>query len=198
MGSIAVPINVDSARTSEIYDPAATATAPATPVYWSLGPVLNIGRDSHTATLVPNSNSTKFYLLVAGGYGGTNTSELLDVTTSTLGTFTTVTSLMSVPRALHTSTYISAIGKVLTIGGYNPSSSLMLMSTELFNLDESVPSAIAANSPWVSAGSKELAMIRAMHTSTLLSNGNVLVVGTYYSTSGTVSNTTEIWSPPSP
>ena len=198
VGSIAVPINVDSARTSEIYDPAATATAPATPVYWSLGPVLNIGRDSHTATLVPNSNSTKFYLLVAGGYGGTNTSELLDVTTSTLGTFTTVTSLMSVPRALHTSTYISAIGKVLTIGGYNPSSSLMLMSTELFNLDESVPSAIAANSPWVSAGSKELAMIRAMHTSTLLSNGNVLVVGTYYSTSGTVSNTTEIWSPPSP
>jgi Galactose oxidase, central domain len=199
VGTTGAPINVDSARTSEIYDPAATAVAPATtPVYWSYGPTLNVGRDSHTATLVPNADSTKFYLLVAGGFGGSTTSELLDVTTSTLGTsFTAVTHAMSVSRALHTSTYISTIGKVLTIGGYN-ATSLMLMSTELFNLDESVAttSAIATNSPWVSTGSKELTLTRAMHTSTLLSNGNVLVLGTYYTTSGTVSNTTEIWSPP--
>ena len=196
LGTTGAPIYVDSARTSEIFDPAATAT----PDYWSYGPTLNVGRDSHTATLVPNADSTKFYLLVAGGFGGSTTSELLDVTTSTLGTsFTAVAHAMSVSRALHTSTYISTIGKVLTIGGYN-ATSLMLMSTELFNLDESVAgtSAIATNSPWVSTGSKELALARAMHTSTLLSNGNVLVVGTYYTTSGTVSNTTEIWSPPTP
>lgn len=198
VGTSGSPNFVYSERTTEIYDPSATAVAPATPVYWSLGPTLNVGRDSHTATLVPNStsNPTKYYLLVAGGFGGTNTSELLDITTSSLGAWLPVHSNnnMNVPRALHTSTYISSTGKVLTIGGYNATSQT-LNSTEIFTLDDSTPASIDTNSSWSHTAAKELALARAMHTSTLLSNGNILVIGTYYTTSGTVSNTTEIWSP---
>ena len=72
------------------------------------------------------------------------------------------------------------------MGGYNATSQ-MLLSTELFTLN--------AITPWSNTGNKELTLARAMHTSTMLSNGNVLVLGTYYTTTGTVSNTTEIWSP---
>ena len=77
------------------------------------------------------------------------------------------------------------------IGGYNNATSSMLVSTELFTLDTTTP----ANSTWSTTGNKALTLARAMHTSTLMSNGNVLVLGTYYATTGTVSNTTEIWTP---
>ena len=164
---------VDSSRTTELYDISAGT--------WSAGPVMTYGRDSHTATLIGNSN----VLLVSGGYGaGTNKVETLDLTAGTLAW--TTSSPMSVSRALHTSTYIPSTDKVLIMGGYNATSQ-MLSSTELFTLN--------ASTPWSTTGNKELTLARAMHTSTLLSNGNVLVVGTYYTTSGTVSNTAEIWSP---
>ena len=164
---------VDSSRTTELYDISAGT--------WSAGPVMTYGRDSHTTTLVGNSN----ILMVAGGYGaGTNKVESLDLTASPLAW--TTESPMGVSRALHTSTYIPSIDKVLVIGGYNAVSQ-MLVSTELFTLN--------AVTPWSTTGNKELTIGRAMHTSTLLSNGNVLVVGTYYASSGTVSNTTEIWAP---
>jgi hypothetical protein len=94
---------------------------------------------------------------------------------------------MSVSRALHTSTYLPATNKVLVIGGYNNTTSSMLMSTELYTY--------GAITPWSTSGNKQLALVRAMHTSTLMSNGNVIVLGTYYATTGTVSNTTEIWTP---
>jgi hypothetical protein len=197
VGTSGSPNVVYSERTTEIFDPSATAVAPATPVYWSYGPTLNVGRDSHTATLMPNSisNPSKFYLLVAGGFGGGTTSELLDVTSTSAGPWVQLASAnnMAVPRALHTSTYLSSTGNVLMIGGYNATSQV-LMSTELFNLVDST--SVGNTSYWSHINTKELALPRAMHTSTLLSNGNVLVVGTYYTTSGTVSNTTEIWSSP--
>jgi hypothetical protein len=146
---------------------------------------MTYGRDSHTATLVGNSN----VLLVSGGYNaGTNRVESLDLATTPLAW--TTSSPMSVSRALHTSTYIPSTDKVLVIGGYNATSQ-MLTSTELFTLTASTP----PSGTWSTTGNKELTLARAMHTSTLLSNGNVLVLGTYYTTSGTVSNTTEIWSP---
>ena len=172
--------NYESSRTTEIYSPTGT---PA----WTDGPVLAYGRDSHTATLLGGSNK----LLVTGGYGGTNKAEVLDVTTAPTSSSTWVSAPdMSTSRALHTSTYVSSINKVLVIGGYNATSN-MLLSTELFTLDSNTP----ANSSWSTSGNKELTLARAMHTSTLLNNGNVLVLGTYYTTTGTVSNTTEIWSP---
>jgi hypothetical protein len=173
-------VNYESSRTTEIYTPTGT---PA----WADGPVLAYGRDSHTATLMGGSNM----LLVTGGYGGTNKAEVLSVVAAPTSTSTWVNVPdMSISRALHTSTYVSAIDKVLVIGGYNATSN-MLITTELFTLDANTPS----SSTWSTTSNKELALARAMHTSTMLSNGNVLVLGTYYTTTGTVSNTTEIWSP---
>ena len=172
--------SVVSSRTTEIYTPGTAV--------WTDGPVLNFDRYSHTATLVGNANK----LLVTGGYdAGTNKAEILDVTTvpPSSRSWTTTTN-MSVSRALHTSTYLPASNQVLVIGGYNATSS-MLISTELFTLNATTP----ASSTWSTSGNKELSLARAMHTSTLMSNGNVLVLGTYYATSGTVSNTTEIWTP---
>lgn len=174
--------NVESSRTTEIYTPTGT---PA----WADGPILAHGRYAHAATLIGNSNQ----LLVTGGYDyGTNKAEVLSVVTAPTSSslWATISTDMSTFRALHTSTYINAINKALIIGGYN-ATSLMLTTTELFTLNSSTP----ANSAWSTIGNKELAMGRAMHTSTMLSNGNVLVLGTYYTTTGTVSNTTEIWSP---
>jgi hypothetical protein len=50
------------------------------------------------------------------------------------------------------------------------------------------------NNTWTApTASKVLNTARAMHTSTLLSSGDVLIVGTYFQTSGTISKTTEIW-----
>ena len=171
--------NVASSRTTEIYTPNSTTGT------WTDGPVLTHGRYSHAATLIGNSNQ----LLVTGGYdAGTDKTETLDVSTGLTSARTwNLTSNMSVARALHTSTYLSASDKVLVIGGYNNAASSMLMSTELFTF--------GATPPWSTTGNKELTLARAMHTSTLMSNGNVLVLGTYYATTGTVSNTTEIWTP---
>ena len=81
-------------------------------------------------------------------------------------------------------------GQVLITGGYNTSTGT-LTSTESFVLNTASP----ASSTWTNTGNKELVLARAMHSGTLLSNGFVLVVGTYYTTSGTTSNTCEIWSP---
>ena len=176
-------VSVLSSRTTEIYTPTGT---PA----WTDGPVLTSGRYSHAATLVGNSNK----LLVTGGYdAGTDKAEILDVSTvpPVSRTWTTTTSPMAVARALHTMTYLPASDKVLVIGGYNNATSSMLVSTELFTLDTTA----AASSTWSTTGNKALTLARAMHTSTLMSNGNVLVLGTYYTTTGTVSNTTEIWTP---
>jgi hypothetical protein len=188
-------VNYNASRTSEIYTPAVGATAAT----WADGPVMAYGRDSHAATLI-NLASTN-YLLVTGGYsynGGGDKAELLDVTASLSSTFSsnplwvTNTLPMSVSRALHTSTLVTDnnIVKVLIIGGYNATSQ-MLMSTELFTLNTTT----LASSTWSTTDNKELTLARAMHSSTLLSNGNVLVLGTYYSTTGTVSNTSEIWTP---
>lgn len=169
----------ESSRTTEVYDPT-TAT-------WTDGPVLSYGRYAHATSLMGNSKQ----LLVTGGYDyGTNKAEVLDVSATPLTTSWITSANMSTARALHTSTFINASNKVLVIGGYNASSQ-MLTSTEAFSLNATDATA----STWSTTGNKELTLGRAMHTSTLLSNGNVLVVGTYYSSAGTVSNTTEIWSP---
>jgi len=177
-------VNVVSSRSSEIYTPDSTTGA------WTDGPVLTHGRYSHAATLIGNSNQ----LLVTGGYdAGTNKAEILDfsgaLTAAQIAStsWSTTTPSMSTARALHTSIYLPASDKVLVIGGYNNSTSTTLMSTELFT-NGTTPT-------WSTSGNKELTLARAMHTSTLMSNGNVLVLGTYYGVTGTVSNTTEIWTP---
>jgi hypothetical protein len=89
---------------------------------------------------------------------------------------------MATDRALHTSTKLQD-GKVLVVGGYDGLKSLTTI--EIYD-----PSAKTWTAP---SASKVLNTARAMHTSTLLGSGDVLIVGTYFQTSGTISKTTEIW-----
>ena len=123
--------------------------------------------------------------MVTGGFGtksGTSTSvEIYDPVTNKWTDLSTNSS-MSTSRALHTSTKLQD-GRVLVVGGYDGSKALTTI--EIFD---------PSNSTWTApSASKVLNTARAMHTSTLLSSGDVLILGTYFQTSGTISKTTEIW-----
>jgi hypothetical protein len=111
-------------------------------------------------------------VLVAGGFlgflglsGGTSleTAELYDPASGTW----TPTGSLAAPRRQHTATLLPS-GKVLVAGGgninnYNAS---LFASAELYD---------PATGTWTTTGS--LATARVIHTSTLLSNGKVLIVG---------------------
>ena len=124
-------------------------------------------------------------VLVTGGFGtksGTSTSvEIYDPVTKQWTDLSTNSS-MSTSRALHTSTKLQD-GRVLVVGGYDGLKALTTI--EIFD---------PSNNTWTApSASKVLNTARAMHTSTLLSSGDVLILGTYFQTSGTISKTTEIW-----
>lgn len=166
------------ASTTEFFDPSTSL--------WSAGPTMNYRRYQHAATLL---SAVTGKVLVTGGSGaGADTAEVLELSGANY-VWTKVNTGMSVPRAFHTSTLLNT-GEVLITGGYNATSQF-LNTTELFTLNSTT-----ASSSWSSASSnKELNIVRAMHVSIKLSNGNVLILGTYYSISGTVSNMAEIWAP---
>lgn len=124
-------------------------------------------------------------ILVTGGFGtksGTSKSvESYDPTTNKW-TDLSKDSGMFTDRALHTSTKLQD-GRVLVVGGYDGLKALTTL--EIYD-----PSTKKWTAP---SASKVLTTARAMHTSSLLSSGDVLIVGTYFQTSGTISKTTEIW-----
>src|SRR6478672_2596973 len=86
---------------------------------------LNLARNSHTATLLPNGQ-----VLVAGGIlntgGTTNSVELYDPATGTCK----LTGPMILPRRNHTATLLLN-GKVLVTGGVNGNQ--VLLDAELYN-----------------------------------------------------------------
>jgi hypothetical protein len=91
---------------------------------------------------------------------------------------------MTTARSLHTSTQLLD-GRILVVGGYDGKQSLT--SIEIYT---------PSNNSWtVSTNAKVLNSARAMQTSTLMNNGSVLIVGSYFQTSGTILKTTEIWRP---
>jgi len=121
---------------------------------WAFTGSMIYGRDSHTATLLPNGQ-----VLVAGARGGDNSAELYDPATGTW----TATSSMTAGRSSHTATLL-ANGRVLVVGGEGSSGSLS--SAELYD---------PASGTWTATGS--LTTARQSHTATLLPNGQVLVAG---------------------
>jgi len=162
-------------------------TPPATFVWQDLatpavvtGSLTN-GRWNHTATLLPNGK-----VLVAGGFGSNPSSaELYDPVTNA---WTSAGSLAN-GRSMHTSTLLLN-GKVLIIGGFDGLN--ILSSIEQY--DPTVATVADPTKGW-STYAKILSTPRAMHTSTLLSNNKVLVLGTYLQGSGTVSSSSELWAP---
>jgi N-acetylneuraminic acid mutarotase len=141
---------------------------------WTLTGSLDIGRNYHTATLLPNGK-----VLVAGGQDGVGpflaSCELYD---PALGTWT-ATGFLNMARAVHTATLL-ANGKVLVAGGVD-NNNQQLTSAELYD---------AATGTWTFTGSLNTA--RNSHTATTLDNGKVMVVGGYHA-SAVATNSAEIY-----
>ncbi len=141
---------------------------------WTLAGTMTNTRYNHSAVELTDNT-----VLVTGGFGvDPKSAEIYSPTSNTWAAATS----MATNRALHTSTKLIN-GKVLVVGGYDGSTALNTI--EIYD-----PSTNTWTAP---SASKVLNTARAMHTSSRLSNGDVLIVGTYFQTSGTISKTTEIW-----
>jgi len=172
--------NGDSTKAIVLPDAVAASVAVAT------GP-LKFGRWNHAATLLSNGSAlTDDKVLVTGGFGNNPKSAEIYNPTDNLWY---PAGALNESRALHTSTLLRN-GKVLIIGGYNGTNALSTI--EIFN-----PAVFSFSTPQTSWSTlaKVLNTPRAAHTSTLLSNDNVLAIGTYLQGGGTATASTEIWAP---
>lgn len=164
---------VNSAAAKLLTYDSATPTAST----WVLAGTMTYTRYNHSAVVL-NDNK----VLITGGFGGqTGTSKSAEIYNPTSNVWASAVS-MATDRALHTSTKLLD-GRVLVVGGYDGLKALTTI--EIYD-----PSSNTWTAP---SASKVLNTARAMHTSSLLSSGDVLIVGTYFQTSGTISKTTEIW-----
>jgi N-acetylneuraminic acid mutarotase len=128
---------------------------------------INSTRVGHTATLLrdmmPNGK-----VLVAGGSAGSTSSYIFDPANPATPV---IAAALTHTRTKHAATllavpFLSPPGLVLVSGGEGVAPGTYLASAELYN---------PTTDSWVDTGSLNLA--RSMHTSTLLNNGRVLVVG---------------------
>jgi N-acetylneuraminic acid mutarotase len=148
--------------TADLYDPVAKTFTPTGS--------LNITRAQHTATLLQNGQ-----VLIAGGTGGTgavtastNAESTLEIYDPLAGTFTQVTSLMQKPRFSHGASLL-ADGTVLITGG--SSTAATFVTAEIFNLSTGPAAATTTLT------ANPLAVGRQQHSSTVLGDGRVLLVG---------------------
>ncbi|MCA1815693.1 MAG: hypothetical protein LC746_04670, partial [Acidobacteria bacterium] len=186
-GYVDVDVQSDT-RTAELYDPA-TGT-------WSSTGHLNVGRFSHTATLLPDMNASRSghtatllqdgRVLVAGGAltfsTAVNSAELYDPATGTWS----LTGSLNTSRTYQTATLLQN-GKVLVAGGYSTcsnSSCPALNSAELYD---------PASGAWSLTGNLNFA--RYNHTATLLPDGTVLVAGFFSFGSFEAVATAELYDP---
>ena len=96
---------------------------------------------------------------------------------------------MSVNRSYHTTHLLQGGNSVLVIGGYDSQASLN--SIDKFTLDSNT-------NMWMpTRNTKLMNVARAMHTSVMLRNGSgsIVILGTYFQSSGVISNVADIWRP---
>jgi len=142
-------------KTAELYDPSLNT--------FSLTGEMFYERSFHTATLLPNGK-----VLIAGAYyDNRDTAELYDPMT---GNFA-ITGSLRTGRGLHCASILPN-GKVLLAGGLNGANSLNTgelydPSTELFS---------------ETGGPGGIGVPRSLSTATLLSNGQVLIIGGWIGT----------------
>jgi len=137
---------------AELYDPS-TGT-------FSVTGTLNTPRIYHSAALLPNGQ-----VLIAGGGNATSSLASAELYNPSTGTFAP-TGSMNTTRELFTATLLST-GEVLAAAGENTNAiAPFLTSAELYN---------PATGKWSPTGSLNTG--RYNHTATLLSNGQVLIVG---------------------
>src|SRR5262249_29483655 len=133
---------------AELYDPV-TGT-------WNATGRLANGRESHTATLLPNGK-----VLVAGGVFGSSlaSAELYDPASRTW----TVTGSLANRRGFHTATVLPSGTVLVARGSATDAFGGTLASAELYD---------PATGTWTATGSLNTA--RFYHTATLLPSGKVL------------------------
>jgi len=146
---------------------------------FSSGPVMNVGRSYHTATLLPSGK-----VLVAGGSGALASAELYNPTVNSFAT----TGSMGIARVHHTATLtLLNTGKVLIAGGSSDDLVNVRPTAELFD-----PAGNGGLGLFVWTGPMFAA--RYYHTGTILPTGYILVTGGI-GTSGTLLTSAELFDP---
>jgi hypothetical protein len=145
-----------------------------TGIWKSVGTMAVNGRESHTATILPNGQ-----LLVAGGYNGSSLtdSEIYNPASETW----TATNGMTDAHYSHTSTLLPDGTVMITAGGYDAG---LNASAEVYNPSTGV---------WSSTTT--LNFSRFNHAATLLANGGVLVTGGWGSQGTVVLASVELYNP---
>ncbi|HVM49064.1 MAG TPA: kelch repeat-containing protein, partial [Candidatus Acidoferrum sp.] len=139
--------------------PAAELFDPATLTWTTNGAgALNVPRNNHTATLLPNGE-----VLIAGGADFTNYLSSAELYNPTNGTWTLLTNLMSSGRGYATATLLPN-GTVLVAEGYADFGS----AGDIFN---------PASGAFAQSGTGWPGTERWQHTATLLPNAKVLIAG---------------------
>jgi N-acetylneuraminic acid mutarotase len=147
---------------ADLYDPVAKTFTPTG--------AMNITRQQHTATLLQNGQ-----VLIAGGQGGTgavtaatNAQSTLEIYDPAGGGFTLVTSLLKKPRFQHGASLLLD-GTVLITGGTTTATTLV--TAEIFALSGGPATATTTLT------TNNLVTGRSQHSSTVLADGRVLLVG---------------------
>jgi hypothetical protein len=174
VGGSSGPVSSTAVATAEIFDPHADSWAAATPM---------LQARAYPATVTLPDGSV---LVVGGSRDGLPLDSAERYFPDSVSWVSAGT--MSVPRTHSTATVLED-GRVLVVGGGSDASSAFKSTNtaEIFD---------PATGNWTPTAS--MASSRALHTATLLADGEVLVAGgasTYHGSKGTVRATAEIYDP---